>query len=102
MMTSETWTWLGYLRMAGSALGVSSRSATAFYAPCGGLELGAGYSFDQTHDVGKVVANGGGTAITLSLRADLEGRPAQDTGQPDAFVGLMVGVAGFGTISSSR
>ena len=102
MMTSETWAWLGYLRFTGTPLGLSSRSAQLFYAPCGGVELGAGYAFDRGHDVGPYVANGGGLAMTVSLRGDLEGRPAQTGGQPDAFVGLMVGLAFFGTASNTR
>ncbi len=89
--------WLGYGFLSLDPVGGSVRDRVSYYAFSSGLEIGGGYSWNGEQDPGRFIIHTSGEAITLSLRGDVELRPAQP--QADVFVGLMVGFAGYGLVN---
>jgi hypothetical protein len=82
-------------RFVGSPVGLSSRGDHLYYAGGAALEAGLGFAPGAVYDAGRVVSTAAGRGITITLRGDVESRPAQASGSVDAFVGLMVGFAAY-------
>lgn len=83
--------FVGYMRAALDPMGVSWPKGEPVYAFGSGVEIGGGIAWKGSYDRGRFVSDTKGSAITLSLRGDLEARPTQV--RADIFVGLMLGVA---------
>jgi hypothetical protein len=86
---------MGYARLAVDPLGLSVRQKATYYALDTGLEVGLGWSWNGKRSSSdyNILTEIRGDAVTLSVRGDVELRPAQP--QADAFVGLMLGFATY-------
>jgi hypothetical protein len=62
--------------MALDPLGISLRRQQTYYALGAGVELGAGWSWNGERRGAHFEEEIGGNAITLSVRTDVEWRPA--------------------------
>ncbi len=79
-----------YARLGFAPLAVSARDGNVWYAMNTSLEFGFEFPFGhQTHTSGFFTRRDVGQAWTVSLRGDLEYRPAQD--DADVFLSLLFG-----------